>query len=78
MSYSRRARRGRAASCWRFRPRLLELEGRALPSFVAPRAYDAGSNPASVAVGDFNGDGIPDLAVANADSNDVGQTADIL
>ena len=31
----------------------------------------AGSFPASVAVGDFNGDGKPDLAVANAGSNNV-------
>src|SRR5262249_13592884 len=31
----------------------------------------AGSRPFSVAVGDFNRDGRPDLAVANGDSNDV-------
>src|SRR5262244_922158 len=31
----------------------------------------AGSNPQSVAVGDFNGDGKPDLGVANFNSNDV-------
>jgi hypothetical protein len=30
-----------------------------------------GSFPYSVAVGDFNGDGKPDLAVANSDSNNV-------
>jgi hypothetical protein len=34
-------------------------------------AFDAGSNPVSVAVGDFNGDGHPDLVVANHDSNNV-------
>jgi hypothetical protein len=39
---------------------------RAQPGFQAPLAFDAGSNPSSVAVGDFNGDGILDLAVANA------------
>src|SRR5262249_38536930 len=49
-----------------FRPLRLEaLEPRVLPSFVAPRAFDAGSTPLAVAVGDFNGDGTPDLVVAN-------------
>jgi hypothetical protein len=33
--------------------------------------FDTGSNPLSVAVGDFNHDGIPDLVVANHDSNNV-------
>jgi ELWxxDGT repeat protein len=42
------------------------LEGRALPSFIAARAFDTGdTGPNSVAVGDFNGDGVQDLAVAN-------------
>ena len=34
-------------------------------SFIARRDFGAGSSPTSVAVGDFNGDGIQDLAVAN-------------
>ena len=34
-------------------------------------AYPVGSRPSSVAVGDFNGDGKPDLAVANERSNTV-------
>jgi hypothetical protein len=34
-------------------------------------SYVAGNDPVSVAVGDFNGDGFPDLAVANYWSNDV-------
>ena len=34
-------------------------------SFVAREDYAVGTNPASVAVGDFNRDGRPDLAVAN-------------
>jgi hypothetical protein len=42
------------------------LEDRALPSFVAPLSYDTGPGPVAVAVGDFNGDGIPDLVVANS------------
>jgi hypothetical protein len=32
-------------------------------SFQPPRGYAAGPNPLFVAVGDFNGDGTPDLAV---------------
>src|SRR6266704_6604590 len=34
-------------------------------TFQAPLTFTAGGRPASVAVGDFNGDGKPDLAVAN-------------
>ena len=40
-------------------------------SFVARRDFGVGSGPRSVAVGDFNGDGAQDLAVANRDSNNV-------
>ena len=40
-------------------------------TFQAAVNYAAGSRPYSVAVGDFNGDGKPDLAVANGSSNDV-------
>ena len=40
-------------------------------TFQAAVNYAVGSGPASVAVGDFNADGRPDLAVANADSNNV-------
>jgi hypothetical protein len=45
--------------------RLEPLEQLMLPGFLAPLAYQAGSEPFSVAVGDFNGDGTLDLAVAN-------------
>src|ERR1700687_5197069 len=34
-------------------------------SFQQPRSFVAGGSPFSVAVGDFNGDGVPDLAAAN-------------
>src|SRR5262245_58198441 len=40
-------------------------------SFIARRAFGAGANPRSLAVGDFNGDGVQDLAVANQSSNNV-------
>src|SRR5262249_48624736 len=54
---------------WR-RPLLLEpLEGRDLPSFVTAPAYPAGPYAGAVAVADFNGDGQPDLAVANYTTN---------
>src|SRR5260370_2049516 len=40
-------------------------------SFEAARNFPTGVNPFSVAVGDFNGDGIKDLAVANTSSDNV-------
>ena len=40
-------------------------------SFLAAVNYGVGTNPASAAAGDFNGDGKADLAVANAGSNNV-------
>ena len=39
------------------------LETRAVPSFLAPTSYKVGGTPNSIAVGDFTGNGIPDLAV---------------
>jgi hypothetical protein len=39
--------------------------------FFLPGNYKTGSGPFSVAVGDFNLDGVPDLAVANVGSNTV-------
>src|SRR5437879_13067004 len=48
-------------------------------SFVARRDYEAGQSPVSVVVGDFNGDGVPDLAVANElDLNLSGGTVEVL
>src|SRR5205814_9971811 len=40
-------------------------EGCPAPSFAAARTFEAGMGAWSLAVGDFNGDGKPDLAVAN-------------
>ena len=45
--------------------------GAATPSFAAKTDFPTGSVPYSVAMGDVNGDGKPDLAVANYDSNSV-------
>src|SRR5579871_5948157 len=36
-----------------------------IPAFDAPRWYPVGLNPTLIAAGDFNGDGLPDLAEAN-------------
>ena len=47
------------------------LLGTGTGAFGAATNFAAGSFPASVAVGDFNGDGRPDLVVANGGSNDV-------
>jgi len=47
------------------------LLGTGTGSFGAKTDFDTGSSPISVAVGDFNGDGKLDLAVANHISNNV-------
>jgi hypothetical protein len=47
------------------------LENLILPSFLPPVTYPAGLAASFVAVGDFNGDGIPDLVATNANSNTV-------
>src|SRR5262249_45980991 len=40
-------------------------------SFAPPQTFDAGHNPTLIAVEDFNGDGKPDLAIADGDAPDV-------
>jgi hypothetical protein len=47
------------------------LEDRSLPSFLASMSFPVGVNPQAVAVGDFTGNGISDLVVANHDSGTV-------
>ena len=39
--------------------------------FASPKSYPVGTAPVAVAIGDFNGDGKPDLAVANSGSDNV-------
>src|SRR4029077_1191929 len=45
--------------------------GATVPSFASHVDFAVGSNPTSIAVADLNGDGIPDLVVANSGSNTV-------
>ena len=52
-----------------YRPVLEILESRTVPSFLPAVNYSAGTTPSAVAVADFNGDGNPDIAVTNLDSN---------
>jgi FG-GAP-like repeat len=50
------------------RPTLEALEDRCLLSFAAPVNYVVGSGSEALVAGDFNGDHVLDLAVANFDS----------
>ena len=45
--------------------------GSAIPAFSAASNFSTGTSPQSVAVGDLNGDGRPDLAIANYSSSNV-------
>jgi hypothetical protein len=51
--------------------------GAATPSFAAEATFSTGTRPISVAIGDFNGDGRADLAVANAGSGVVGNLGNV-
>src|SRR5579864_4592267 len=53
---------------------LLQLAGSMITaqvSFKPAQSYPVGGTPVSAAVADLNGDGIPDVVVANQGSNDV-------
>src|SRR5207245_8607784 len=67
-SVIRTAQRSRLST---YRPRLELLEARTLLSFITAPDYVAGSAPWSVATGDWGGDGVLGLAVADFGSNSV-------
>lgn len=48
------------------KPTVENLEGRRLLAFTTPITFAAGTNPAGIAVGDFNSDGRDDMAVVNS------------
>ncbi len=50
------------------------MAGATTPSFALPQVFTTGTDPSSLAVGDFNSDGKPDLAVTNF----VGNTVSVL
>jgi hypothetical protein len=54
-----------------YRPQVVVLENRIVPSFLPPATVPAGAYPSRVAVGDFNGDGLQDLVVTNGNGNTV-------
>jgi type II secretory pathway component GspD/PulD (secretin) len=47
------------------------LPGQTGGAFQSGLSFGVGSGPRSIIVADLNGDGLPDLAVANKDSNDI-------
>ena len=47
-------------------------------TLAAQQTFSVGSGPISVAVGDINGDGLPDLVVANYDKNGPGSVSVLL
>jgi len=68
--YTLRSQVGPAGSRRAGRPRRPQLalgllEDRSLPSFLAPVNWPAATNPAAVAVGNFNSGTVPDMVVAN-------------
>ncbi len=64
-SLSRARARAAPARPRRCIPNLESLEERTVPSFLPPVSYEADTEPVTVAVGDVNVDGIPDLVTPN-------------
>ena len=62
-------RRRKQRSAWLFWPGLDRLEDRTVLSFFTSPTFAVGTSPDAQAVGDFNGDGKPDLVVVNQGAN---------
>jgi hypothetical protein len=58
-------------------PFAMSNDAEATVSFKSPEIYPTGRTPMAVAVGDFNADGVPDLAVANAGNPQIGDDGNI-
>lgn len=54
-----------------FHPFIEQLEDRTVPSFTAGPSLTVGQNPSSIAVGDFNGDGLSDIVTVNNFSSNI-------
>ena len=55
--------------------RVIVLLGSGNGTFQVPMSYAAGEHPQAVAIGDFDGDGKPDLAVRNFGSSTMPATS---
>src|SRR5262249_14541039 len=66
-----RTQRKRPPAPRSYMPRVETVESRIVPAFVAPLSIHVGLLPYALGLGDFNGDNVPDLAVANAHDNNV-------
>jgi hypothetical protein len=49
----------------------MSIDDAGVPTFAPPVSYPVGTNPVGLTIQDINGDGIPDMLVANQGSNDV-------
>jgi hypothetical protein len=49
------------------------FDAQGAPTFAAPVSYSVGTDPVSITIADINGDGIPDMLVADQGSNDVAE-----
>src|SRR5262249_7620588 len=57
---------------------LVVLLGKGDGTFQAPVSYPVGAQPLSIAIADLNGDGKPDIIVANTTAADNAGTVDVL